>query len=78
MLLIISAFQAVPDFILLLLSISSSNTLFQAKGDAEAFAINERAKADAEVMKQKAAAWKDYKGTRDKAIFGWLRIITVL
>ena len=34
----------------------------QAKGEAEAFSINEKAKANAEVMKMKADAYKEYKG----------------
>ena len=34
----------------------------QTKGDAEAFAINEKSKADAEVMKMKADAWNEFKG----------------
>ena len=37
-------------------------TAAQAKGEAEAFAINEKSKADAEVMKQKADAWNEFKG----------------
>jgi uncharacterized membrane protein YqiK len=39
----------------------------QAKGEAEAFAISEKAKANAEVMKLKAEAFKEYKGTSHHA-----------
>ena len=34
--------------------------LLQLKGEAEAFAIEEKAKAEAEQMAKKADAWKDY------------------
>jgi len=39
----------------------------QAKGEAEAFAISEKAKANAEVMKLKAEAFKEYKGISERS-----------
>ena len=37
-----------------------STFYFQMKGDAEAFAIEAKAKAESEQMTKKAEAWKEY------------------
>ena len=42
-------------------TITHSLLLFQLMGEAEAFAIEAEARAEAEQMEKKAAAWSDYK-----------------
>lgn len=39
---------------------SHFNAVLQMKGDAEAYAIEAKAKAEAEQMTKKADAWKEY------------------